>query len=66
MQSSDDRAGAKALLPFLAYQAIGESFKWLFCGDDDTVVFIDGLFQLAAQLDHNIPYVISGKFCIQN
>lgn len=56
--AGDSRA---AIVPFLAYQALGESFKWLFYGDDDTVFFLDGSLRIAAELDHNMPYFITGK-----
>lgn len=56
--AGDSRA---ALVPFLAYQALGNTFKWLLYGDDDTLFFLDGLFSMTVLLDHNMPYFISGE-----
>ena len=48
------------MVPFLAYKVLGDSFKWLFYGDDDTLLCLDGAFLIASQLDHNMPYFITG------
>lgn len=35
-----------AVVPFLAYKEVGDTFKWLFYGDDDTVFFIDAAIRM--------------------
>lgn len=52
----DDRA---ALAPFLAFRTLGDSFKWLFYGDDDTVFFADAALALASTLDSELPYFVT-------
>ena len=52
----DQRA---ALAPFLAHRELGDSFKWLLYGDDDTVFFPDAALSLASTLDPALPYVVT-------
>lgn len=52
----DQRA---ALAPFLAFRELGDSFKWLLYGDDDTVFFTDAVLNLASTLDPDLPYVVT-------
>lgn len=39
---------------------LNDSFKWLFYGDDDTVFFLEGAMKTVANLDHNMPYFLTG------
>ena len=52
----DDRA---ALAPFLAYNALGDTFKWLLYGDDDTVFFTEAALNLASTMDPEMPYFVT-------
>ena len=52
----DQRA---ALAPFLAYKRLGDTFKWLLYGDDDTVFFTEAALNLASKMDPGLPYVIT-------
>ena len=49
------------MAPFLAFQEYGDSFKWVFYGDDDTVFFPDAALAVAEKLDHNLPIFLSGN-----
>ena len=57
MYQGDTRA---AIVPFLAHEVLGDSYKWLLYGDDDTVWFIDSVLELVSDLDPEMPYFISG------
>ena len=48
------------MAPFQAFQEYGDSFKWVFYGDDDTVFFPDAALAVAEKLDHNLPIFLSG------
>lgn len=54
-----------AMAPLLAYRELYDNkripFKWLLLGDDDTIFFSHGVELLTMNLDHNLPYFISGK-----
>lgn len=52
----DQRA---ALAPFLAFRELGDTFKWLLYGDDDTVFFVDAALRLASTMDPDMPYIIT-------
>ena len=41
-------------------QAFGNSFKWLFFGDEDTVFFVDNALELLQDFDPSMPYIITG------
>ena len=49
-----------ALVPYLAHQAFGDSFKWLLYGDDDTIWFTESVMNLLQDFDPNLPYFITG------
>ena len=49
-----------AVLPFLAYQDLGDTFKWMLLGEDSTVFFMDAILSYAEGLDHNMPYIVTG------
>lgn len=53
----DSRA---ALAPFLAFRELGDTFKWLFYGDDDTFFFVDAAANVLQGLDPDVPYFITG------
>lgn len=36
-------------------------FKWLLYGDDDTLFFMDAVANVVKNLDHNVPYFLTGK-----
>lgn len=38
----------------------GDSFKWLFYGDDDSVLFLRGAMNIVAGLDPAMPYALTG------
>ena len=48
-------------VPFIAHKQLGDSYKWLLYGDDDTVWFMDGVLRFLEDLDPEMPYFISGK-----
>jgi len=48
-----------ALVPFLAHQTLGDSYKWILYGDDDTLWFVDNVLDLVKDFDHNLPYFIT-------
>eukprot|EP00891_Asterochloris_glomerata_P005118 jgi/Astpho2/5118/fgenesh1_pg.00073_%23_16_t len=49
-----------AFVPWLAHQAFADRpYKWLLYGDDDTLWFVDGVFDLVKDLDPGMPYFIS-------
>ncbi|BDA47330.1 hypothetical protein COCOBI_10-1760 [Coccomyxa sp. Obi] len=54
--AGDPRA---AMVPFLAYKGLNDSFKWLFYGDDDTVFFLEGAMNVVKDLDPNMPYFLT-------
>lgn len=49
-------------VPFIAHKQIGDNYKWLLYGDDDTVWFMDGVLRFLEDLDPDMPYFISGGF----
>eukprot|EP00891_Asterochloris_glomerata_P009889 jgi/Astpho2/9889/fgenesh1_pg.00152_%23_12_t len=56
MYGGDSRA---ALVPYLAHKALGDSYKWLLYGDDDTVWFMDSVQKVLEDLDPELPYFIT-------
>lgn len=54
----DSRA---ALAPFLAHKVLGDSYKWMLYGDDDTQFFLDGALRLAKDFDPDLPWFITGN-----
>ena len=45
---------------------LGNSFKWLFYSDDDTVFFLDNAMNVVKGLDPDMPYFLTGaliSFC---
>jgi hypothetical protein len=47
-------------VPFVAHKQLGDTYKWLLYGDDDTVWFMDGVLKFLEDLDPDMPYFISG------
>lgn len=47
-------------VPFIAHRQLGDTYKWLLYGDDDTVWFMDGVLKFLEDLDPDMPYFISG------
>ena len=39
---------------------LGDSFKWLFYTDDDTMFFLDAAINIVKDLDPNMPYFLTG------
>lgn len=58
LYGGDSRA---ALVPFLAHREVGNTYKWLLYGDDDTVWFMAGVLKLLEEFDPEMPYFITGK-----
>ncbi|KAK9816820.1 hypothetical protein WJX72_005362 [[Myrmecia] bisecta] len=56
LYGGDTRA---ALVPFMAHRQLGDTYKWLLYGDDDTVWFIDGMMRILENLDPDMPYFIT-------
>lgn len=54
----DSRA---ALAPFLAHKELGDTYKWMLYGDDDTQFFLDGALRLAKDFDPDLPWFITGN-----
>ncbi|KAL0042102.1 hypothetical protein WJX77_003123 [Trebouxia sp. C0004] len=52
----DSRA---ALAPFLAHKELGDTYKWILYGDDDTQFFLDGALRLAKDFDPDLPWFIT-------
>ena len=53
-----------AIVPFLAHKQLGDTYKWLLYGDDDTVWFMDGVLDVLSDLDPDTPYFISGQHSV--
>ena len=49
-----------ALVPYLAHEAFGDSYKWLLYGDDDTIWFMESVMNLLQDFDPDLPYFITG------
>ena len=47
------------MIPNTLWQALGDSYKWLLYGDDDTVFFPAAALQLLASFDPDLPYAIT-------
>lgn len=39
----------------------GNTYKWLFYGDDDTVFFLDAAMEVVKDLDPELPYFLTGR-----
>ncbi|KAG2488706.1 hypothetical protein HYH03_012706 [Edaphochlamys debaryana] len=48
-----------ALAPWLAHKALGDTYKWILFGDDDTYFFLDGVKHLLRDYDPDLPYVVT-------
>ncbi|GLC55948.1 hypothetical protein PLESTB_001048000 [Pleodorina starrii] len=48
-----------ALAPWLAHRALGESYKWLLYGDDDTFFFVENVKALLQEYDPDLPYIVT-------
>ena len=59
----DPGASRLALAPFLALQHVGPTFKWAFVGtpDAETAFFPAAAAHLVGGLDHNMPYLLTGR-----
>lgn len=42
------------------FRHFGDTFKWLFYGDDDSVLFLQGAMKIVAGLDPDLPYALTG------
>lgn len=40
-------------------QALGDTYKWMLYGDDDTLFFVDAVLDLLQPFDPELPYAIS-------
>lgn len=49
------------LAPFFAYKVLGDSFKWMFIGEDDTLFFRQGALKAVEGADAEMLYLISGR-----
>lgn len=56
LYGGDTRA---ALVPYLAHDSFGDSYKWLLYGDDDTVWFMESVIKLLEDFDSDLPYFIT-------
>lgn len=45
---------------WLPLQYLGDTYKWMLYGDDDTLFFVDGIVSLLQDFDPEMPYFISG------
>ena len=45
--------------PALCLQAMGDTYKWMLYGDDDTLFFVDAVLDLLQPFDTDLPYAIS-------
>lgn len=43
----------------IAVQALGDSYKWMLYGDDDTLFFKEAALELLAPFDHDLPYAVT-------
>ena len=43
---------------------VGDGFKWLFYGDDDTVFFVEPAMNVVRTLDPDLPYFLTGAVSI--
>jgi hypothetical protein len=46
---------------YCACRLYGESYKWLFYGDDDTLFFLDAAASMLQHLDPSLPYFLTGR-----
>ena len=51
------------MAPFLAHKELGDTYKWMLYGDDDTHFFLDGALRLAQDFDPDLPWFITGSMC---
>ena len=57
MQSSG--SGFVFTTKVLACQELGDTYKWMLFGDDDTLFFVDAVLDLLQPFDPDLPYAIS-------
>ena len=50
----------------MCVRALGDQFKWLLYGDDDTFFFIDAVLKTVENLDPEIPYFLTGAITVCN
>lgn len=43
------------------HRHLGDTFKWLFYSDDDTVFFLDAAKNVVKGLDPDMPYFLTGQ-----
>lgn len=48
-----------ALAPFIAHKLLGDTYKWMLYGDDDTFFFVEGVLDMVQDLDPDMPYFIT-------
>ena len=44
-----------------ACRQYGNTYKWLFYGDDDTVFFLDAAVNVLQHLDPDLPFFLTGE-----
>lgn len=44
----------------MPWQYLGDTYKWMLYGDDDTLFFVDGILDMLKDFDPDMPYFISG------
>ena len=54
------------MVPFEAYKHFGDSFEWMFVGEDDTVFFPAAAQRVIAGLDPQQPHFLTGKLALQH
>ena len=59
-------ASRTALAPFLAFQALGDTFRWAFVGtpDAETAFFPHAAAHITRGLDADVPYFLTGALLL--
>ncbi len=60
MQTLNILSTQKLRWPCAFGRQLGDSFKWLFYTDDDTMFFLDAAVNVVKDLDPDMPYFLTG------
>ena len=64
--SALQRPKLQDMVPFEAYKHFGDSFEWMFVGEDDTVFFPAAAQRVTAGLDPQQPHFLTGTLALQH
>ena len=60
LRLAEVKVGTMMAEPACARRHLGDSFKWLFYGDDDTLFLLEGAMRITRHLDPDMPYFLTG------